>query len=165
MLQRDGGNETIPKNMEVVFYVKEGETLLVDVAQKMWEQLFDGNRTLHPDGQRHYDENRFPPVYRYSGHTPGKYWLSIPDEEKEGWKAGVYYHTGGDVNKEPDVIDMQEDYEVKAKGNDLDLTYMLQRIQQEVRHSGKNGNPSNNKIVVHMLTCRNYYANNFVTNY
>ena len=131
----------------------------------MWEQLFDGNHALHPDGQRHYDENFFPPVDRYSGHTPGKYWLWLPDEEKEGWKAGVYYHTGDDVNKEPDVIDMQEDYEVKAKGNKLDLTYMLQRINQEVRHSENIGNRRNSKIVVHMLTCRDYYVNNFVTNY
>ena len=78
-----------------------------------------------------------------------KLWLSLPNERDEGWIAGVYDHNSNyEVYKDPDCIDMMNDSEIKARSaNDtLDLDYMLNRIQK-TKKSGQ-------KIVVHMLTCR-----------
>jgi len=142
----EAGKQTdIPDGMTLNFYTKEGRKLPVGQATAMWEALQKNNK-------EDYSENPDPtqPCETVSRKTT-KFWIGFPTEA-EGWKAGVYYH-GGAVDKEPDLIDMHNDPEIKKrnKAKNLDLDYMLAKMKEAIRKKFPEGN-----IVVHVLACREW---------
>lgn len=102
------GETQIPKNVEYLFYAEEGEKFYTTSGTELWNDLCDSTSYSYKEQLA----NGYKAVYKRlegSCSYPFGVWLAPAELSTDGFKDGVYVHTGQKMRKDaPPLLRLQE---------------------------------------------------------